>query len=184
MARVTNVTQPVAQQPKTPVDRAHAHPPQRAPIPVATMQPPCDDERNVLALGPDLQFITLTTPAGANAFADLPLQIPKACKFIMLVSCTNGHMNDSLFMHFTPLNKQYTASSIAPTGQENWLPWCNGSGGTTAMTKIGLYYKFTKALPQTIFFDVGLEGGAGPSSMTFVVGNDIEIIGQLMNSTS
>jgi hypothetical protein len=151
---------------------------------VATQQPCCNtDDKQSLGLGPDIAFVTISVPIG-NALADVAVQLPKASKFIMLVSCATAHMNDSLFMHFVPLGKSYNSGAIAPNGGENWFPFCNGGAGATAMTKIGLFYRFKKNLPQTLFFDIGTEAGASAYQLTFAIGNDVEEIGQLMNSTS
>jgi len=145
-------------------------------------------QRNVLGTGPDLQFVTLGPFPNipAQALADQQLQLPKACKFIMLASITGVWQNSSLYMHFLPLGKTYPiapapgAQQINPTGLENWFPFWNGISSGAAMTKMGLYYKFKKPMPQTIYFDIGAENGAGQFAITFAVGNDVAKIASFM----
>jgi hypothetical protein len=175
--------------PKQPRKPTVIQPNPRTPTPhvpgkvIATLPEPCDPQRNILAAGPDVSFVTVTVPIG-NAQADVPVVVPRASKFMFIASLSPIAMNDSLFLHFLPLRNVYTSGSINPQGTENWIPLCPGNAATTAMGKLGLWVRMNVPFPQTIYFDLGTEHGASVYSITFGFTNNIEQLGQLMNNSA
>jgi len=120
---------------------------------------------------PFLSYITIPATSGP-AQADVPVLLPLPAKEIICVSCAEAQANDSLYMHFVPLNKNYgIATAIIPTGNEQWLPFSDsGSWGGNAR-RTGAGYKFSQTIPVlSLYFDIGHESG-GSSAITFVIGD-------------
>ncbi len=137
----------------------------------------CDDTtlRSRPYQSPLFSFVTIpaVNPAGP-AQADVLVPLPVPAKEILCVSCLAAQDSDSLYMHFTTLNKSYgIATNILPTGTEFWLPFNNTAswGGNNRRTGAG--YKFKQVLPvQSLYFDIGHESG-GSSPITFALGEDV-----------
>ena len=125
-------------------------------------------------VSPRVSFVTVQHTNNA-AIGDVPLILPIPAKVIVCVSGTLAENGNTLFLHFVPLNKNYTgAIAIQPNGTESWLPMCglNTAGGTGRM---GSGWVFTKELPPTtnLYLDIGQEGGGGSNPITFAVSDDI-----------
>jgi hypothetical protein len=122
---------------------------------------------------PLVQYATITPNQFGNAQADYLLPLPAPRKIIILVSCAPNVINNSLYMHFGPLNKTYSGVSITPTGTENWIPVVPAAFSAN-FTPIGWGYKFTGPLPvQGLYFDIGFESG-NRSPYTFLLTDDID----------
>jgi hypothetical protein len=125
---------------------------------------------------PNIAYITINLQNPRSAFADIPITLPFPILFIMLVSCINSQASDSLFMHFNRLGKNYTSSTITLSGDENWIP-IQSNAGSTASHRIGWCAKFKKPISNQIYFDIGCESGGGPpTTLTFLVSNDVDFI--------
>lgn len=135
--------------------------------PIATMPPPCDVSR-IIGGDPGVQFVPLVAPAG-NAVGDVPLLLPIAAKFIMVVACDVAHLADSLYFHFQQLNKVYSGLAIVPNGTEQWFPL----QASNAISKVGNFWLFDRPMPRTIYFDIGHEAGGGVQfNMTLLIAEE------------
>jgi hypothetical protein len=126
-------------------------------------------------VSPRVSFVTV--PPGVAPFiarADVPLILPIPAKVIVCVSTVLTEQNNTVFLHFNPINKLYTGTSILPNGTESWLPMCGITTGGGA-GRIGSGWVFTKELPPTtnLYLDIGQEGGGVSGPITFAVSDDI-----------
>jgi hypothetical protein len=126
-------------------------------------------------VSPLVAFVTVQHTNNA-AIGDVPLILPIPARVIVCVSTLLAEQGNTLFLHFVPLSKNYSATiAIQPTGTENWLPMCglNTAGGTGRM---GSGWVFTKPLPptQNLYLDIGQESGGASGPITFMVSNDVD----------
>jgi hypothetical protein len=137
---------------------------------------PCPPETTLRSrryVSPAVSFVTITKNVGGIQ-GDIPFVLPIPAKTIIVVSRTNLHFNDSMFLHFVPLGlTNPLATAILPTGQENWLPLCNSE---SPLSSIGLGYVFDEPLPpSTMFITQGQEAGGGvPLFTTLAVSNTLK----------
>jgi hypothetical protein len=144
--------------------------------------PPSTTLQSRQYISPAITFKTVQKLSD-HADSDVPFFIPVPTYLIVVVSCLNANLSDSLFLSFTPLNLYGTASmpigslAIVPQGTENWIPLCNFAG--TAKSKIGCGWVFKKPLPVgTMFLQMGQENGGGPPfpSTTFALCGDETVL--------
>jgi hypothetical protein len=134
--------------------------------------PPKSLERARLQINdPGIAFVTIQKIALGGAVADLPLNLPFPCNWIMVASIDPVHVSDSLYLHFKPLYKAYGGGNgVTVVGNENWLPM---QSQTATQNKTGIGYRFTNPLPINCYLDIGQEAGGGNYFITFAVGNDV-----------
>ena len=135
--------------------------------------PPETTQRSRGYVSPPVSFITVTKNLNGIQ-GDIPFALPIPAKAIIVVSRTNLHLNDALFMHFVPLGlSNPLASAYLPTGQENWLPLCNPE---SPLSTIGLGYIFDEPLPpQTMYLTMDqAAGGTAPLYVTLAVSNTLK----------
>lgn len=120
----------------------------------------------------DLIFITVEVPAqpGVQCIADLLVELPSPCNKFAILSITDAASNNSLFLHLSPLRKQYPVGSAAILidGTEAWF-----SMKVKAFADVeGVMWKFSSPVDR-IFFDCGFEIGGGTSyAFTIVATTD------------
>ena len=142
----------------------------------ATMAPACPPDssrRSRNYVSPLMQFVTIMKPTN-TADADVPLFLPFPAKQIICVSRAAAEINNTIFLHFIPLNKNYAGgNAILPTGAEPWLPIGAGVYGG-AFTSVGSGWIFDEELPVTqLFLDMGQESGGSAGPVTFAISNAI-----------
>jgi hypothetical protein len=139
-------------------------------------QIPCPPETTLRSRGyvpSPVSFVTITKNA-LGIQGDIPFQLPIPAKAIIVVSRTNLHLNDGLYMSFRPLGlSNPNASAILPLGTENWLPLCNPE---SALSTIGLGYIFDEPLPPTTMYMTidQAAGGTPPFYVTLAVSNTLK----------
>lgn len=122
----------------------------------------------------DLIFITVEVPAqpGVQPIADLLVELPHPCRKFAIVSITDIALNNTLYLHLSPLHKQYPSGTpgITSDGTESWF-----SMKLKAFADVqGYMWKFSSPVDR-IFFDCGFEIGGGTSyAFTIVATNDDE----------
>jgi hypothetical protein len=136
--------------------------------------PPDTSLRSRQYVSPLFQFVFIPTFNPAVAIPDYQIILPAPAKCIFVASCLEAQNNDSLFLHFVPLNKNYAgATSIAPAGTEQWIQLSgrNASGGTGRMGS-GLVFDAPLPAGQPLFFDIGSESG-GSSPISILLTNNL-----------
>lgn len=123
-------------------------------------------------VGPSISFVTVQKIALGGAKGDVPLIPPGAFRWLMVTNCDPAHYGDSLWLHFQPLSKVYTANAIIPIGNEPWLPLYAVASGHS---KIGMGYLFHESLPTTqLYLDIGQEAGGTDYAITFAFSNNVD----------
>lgn len=126
--------------------------------------------------GPQIGQVTVQRTQ-ATAIGDVysgKLQFPAT--FLMLASegPNEAADEDSVFVHFKPLGKTYTITTITPVGTEPWFSFRNSVVGTVAI-RDGTFIKTTEnGAFQEFWVDIGAESTVTPVSLTFIYSKDIE----------
>lgn len=124
--------------------------------------------------GPQIFFQTIQNP-GPNAQADLLFTLPFPCNSFFLSAVKGGTEASSIFLHLVPIGRIYTAAAIAALGTEPWISLnTNPSTGPQYRTVV----RFNEKILQ-VYFDVGVEGGAGPLTVACVADDSLQITGGL-----
>jgi len=128
-------------------------------------------------ISPLFQFITIPAIGPPYvAIADYSIILPTPVKCIMVVSRLLSANNNSLYLHFVPLNKNYGgAIAILPTGNDQWIP-LTGITSIGPVGSIGSCLIFEQELPagQPLFFDIGVEAGGTSSPITLLLTNSLK----------
>jgi hypothetical protein len=133
-----------------------------------------------LSFGPNIQFIHILKVALGGAVPDFLVQLPPLPPdkqfddwTITFVSCATAHVNDSLFMHFKPLNKTYPGgNAVTMDGTEEWFSFNSwlASGGPLGLKEPGNSWTFRGPMPPQLYFDIGQEAGGVNYSITLAIG--------------
>lgn len=123
--------------------------------------------------GPTIYYVTIKKIALGGAKGDVPFRVAVPARWLMVATCDAGHLNDGLYLHFSPTGKSYTSNGIVLVGNEPWLPLCDVQ---QAHSKIGMGYKFSSPLPVNtdIFLDIGQDAGGGDYFITLAYSDNVE----------
>lgn len=124
--------------------------------------------------GPQIFYATFQNP-GPNAQADVQLILPFPCNSFFLSAVKGGTEASSIFLHLAPIGRIYSAAAIAALGTEGWISLnTNPSTGPNYRTVVRFDEKVL-----IVYFDIGVEGGAGPLTVACVADDSIQITGGL-----
>lgn len=135
--------------------------------------PPDTSLKSRQYISPLFSFIIL--PGSAQAQVDVLVTLPIAARCIFVASCLESINNNSLFLHFNPLNHAISGGiTIAPNGTEQWMQLCGfGSGGGTGRMGSGIIFEDPLPVGQPLYFDIGNESGGAGGPISILVTNSL-----------
>jgi hypothetical protein len=117
----------------------------------------------------DINFITVVSPSG-DAEADHLVQLAVPARKFFIASVIDAAEANSLYFHLLPIKNVYAATTISPTGTENWFPWnpANATGEPRSVIRLAKKVTF-------FYLDIGHESGGGNVVLTIGYGDDVDI---------